>query len=144
MRDKAMWVFLINPVSFSFLSYLLMSLFFTALDEHHPHRPFFSYAHILVATYIALVRSSHTALRCMPAQGYARCNASQLRACASQRAQVCCCSCQQAGTLHCAQDCLDLAKGSWHCLALLWSTVWMVRCGAGAHAGPACVAGRAL
>ena len=53
--DKALWCFCINPVSMTFLSFLLMSLFFTALDENSPHRPFFCYAHILLANFIAQV-----------------------------------------------------------------------------------------
>lgn len=63
IRDKALWVFCINPVSMAFLSFLFLSLFFTALDEAKPYRPFFSYAHILAAVYGVQVCLSTSAPR---------------------------------------------------------------------------------
>ena len=56
IKDKALWVFCINPVSMAFLSFLFLSLFFTALDEKKPYRPFLTYAHILAAVFGTQVR----------------------------------------------------------------------------------------
>jgi hypothetical protein len=54
--DKAVWLFLVNPVTGAFLSFLTLMLFFTALSKDNPWRPLKSYIHILVAVYVAQVR----------------------------------------------------------------------------------------
>lgn len=126
IRDKALWVFLINPVSFSFLSYLLLSLFFTSLDERSPHRPFFSYAHILAITYVALVRTDccarghdASAVCSLPAVWCARNSAAActfgtlLRVCSCAiHAQITPCSFTAADTHSlAAQDACNLRRG---------------------------------
>jgi hypothetical protein len=59
VSDQALWAFCINPVSMTFLSFLLISLFFTALDADAPRRPFLSYVHILAINFVFQVRSLH-------------------------------------------------------------------------------------
>jgi hypothetical protein len=68
ISDKALWVFLINPVSMVFLAFLLMSLFFSAIDERRPHRPFKRFTHVLVLNYIAQARSVARPTRRIPKQ----------------------------------------------------------------------------
>jgi len=55
LTDKAAWVFVINPITMTFLCYLLLNLFFLALDHESPWRPFGSYAPILIVNYCAQV-----------------------------------------------------------------------------------------
>jgi hypothetical protein len=56
--EKALWLFLVNPTTGTYLSFLTLMLFFTSLDEDHPWRPLKNYYHILVAVYAAQVRTS--------------------------------------------------------------------------------------
>ena len=51
--DKWVWVFILNPISCAFASYLLISLFLTALDEKRPWRPLKCYLPIMTAVYFA-------------------------------------------------------------------------------------------
>jgi hypothetical protein len=55
--DVAVWVFLVHPASMSFLAFLLISLFLTAIDENQPWRPLHNYIHIPVLVYISQVRT---------------------------------------------------------------------------------------
>jgi hypothetical protein len=50
------WTFLIHPFTMTFLAYLLVALFNTALDSSWPNRPFLTYFHILVVNYVVQVR----------------------------------------------------------------------------------------
>lgn len=54
-RDRVVFVFLVNPVTQALLSYLLLTLFFSALNASKPYQPLRSYAHILAITYFAQV-----------------------------------------------------------------------------------------
>jgi hypothetical protein len=55
--NSALWTFAVHPLMMTFLSYLLVSLFHTALDSNRPSRPILTYFHILVINYIFQVRS---------------------------------------------------------------------------------------
>jgi hypothetical protein len=53
--DKALWVFALHPLSSAFLSFLLVSLFLTSIDEENPWRPLNSYIHISATVFVAQV-----------------------------------------------------------------------------------------
>jgi heme A synthase len=55
--NSVLWTFVVHPLMMTFLSYLLVSLFHTALDSNRPSRPILTYFHILVINYIFQVRS---------------------------------------------------------------------------------------
>lgn len=59
--DKWVWVFILHPVSCAFASYLLISLFLTALDETRPWRPLKCYMPIMAAVYLSQACSSSLA-----------------------------------------------------------------------------------
>ncbi|CAD7700692.1 unnamed protein product [Ostreobium quekettii] len=51
--DKAWWAFVVNPGTYVFFQYMLISIFLACLDEKRPWRPFLSYAPILLVGYMA-------------------------------------------------------------------------------------------
>ena len=53
--EKWVWVFILNPASCAFASYLLISLFLTALDEDRPWRPLKCYLPIMAVVYLVQV-----------------------------------------------------------------------------------------
>ena len=54
------WVFILNPASSAFTSYLLISLFLAALDEAHPWRPLKCYLPIITVVYLVQVWPNST------------------------------------------------------------------------------------
>lgn len=53
--DKAVWVFIINPGTYVFFSYMLINIFLACLDSSRPWRPFKNYVFILFLNYMAQV-----------------------------------------------------------------------------------------
>lgn len=60
--DKWVWVFILHPVSCAFASYLLISLFLTALDESRPWRPVKCYLPIMGTVYVSQACSTSLAV----------------------------------------------------------------------------------
>lgn len=54
-KHVAVWVFLVHPATMSFLSFLLVSLFLTAINENHPWRPMANYFHIPALVFVSQV-----------------------------------------------------------------------------------------
>eukprot|EP01026_Neomeris_dumetosa_P011093 TRINITY_DN14043_c0_g1_i10.p1 TRINITY_DN14043_c0_g1~~TRINITY_DN14043_c0_g1_i10.p1 ORF type:complete len:405 (-),score=55.97 TRINITY_DN14043_c0_g1_i10:73-1287(-) len=51
-KDKMVWLLVVNPGTFCLLAFTLVSIFLSALDSKKPWRPFWTYAGILVSTYV--------------------------------------------------------------------------------------------
>ncbi|KJE96917.1 hypothetical protein CAOG_07165 [Capsaspora owczarzaki ATCC 30864] len=52
LSDKLVWIFVVNPVTFSLFSYLNCIVFCACLDDSVPWRPLTSFIHICVGTYL--------------------------------------------------------------------------------------------
>eukprot|EP01135_Chromosphaera_perkinsii_P006802 Nk52_evm3s598 gene=Nk52_evmTU3s598 len=53
--DKATWVFVVNPLTWVLMSYLIVSVFLGVLDERIPWRPWHTWVHIPILTYVVNV-----------------------------------------------------------------------------------------
>eukprot|EP01135_Chromosphaera_perkinsii_P006801 Nk52_evm2s598 gene=Nk52_evmTU2s598 len=53
--DKASWVFVVNPLTWVLISYLIVTVFLACLDERVPWRPWHTWVHIPIMTYFVSV-----------------------------------------------------------------------------------------
>lgn len=95
--EKWVWVFILNPASCAFASYLLISLFLTALDEDRPWRPLKCYLPIMTVVYIVQV--------CHDTPNTPACRATRLLP-ASLLKRPCCRSSCHVPLLACAWKCM--------------------------------------